>query len=79
MTGTNVIVIPAKSQISQQAKRQLRVAAYCRVSTDDEEQLTSYEAQRTFYTNRGAEGPLCSHFSPAWVKAAATGPCSPTR
>lgn len=57
MTGTNVIVIPAKSQISQQAKRQLRVAAYCRVSTDDEEQLTSYEAQQTFYTDKIMSNP----------------------
>ena len=32
MTGTNVIVIPAKAQMAQQVKRQLRVAAYCRVS-----------------------------------------------
>ena len=32
MTG-NVIVIPAKPQMTQQIKRQLRVAAYCRVST----------------------------------------------
>ena len=42
-----VITIPAKPEAAaQQAiKRQLRVAAYCRVSTDDEEQLTSYEAQ----------------------------------
>ena len=57
MTGTNVIVIPAKSQMSQQIKRQLRVAAYCRVSTDDEEQLTSYEAQQTFYTDKIMENP----------------------
>ena len=57
MIGTNVIVIPAKSQMSQQVKRQLRVAAYCRVSTDDEEQLTSYEAQRTFYTDKIMENP----------------------
>ena len=57
MTGTNVIVIPAKSQMSQQVKRQLRVAAYCRVSTDDEEQLTSYEAQQTFYTDKIMENP----------------------
>ena len=28
-------------------KKKLKVAAYCRVSTDDEEQLTSYEAQKT--------------------------------
>ncbi len=31
------------------ARRQ-RVAAYCRVSTDDEEQLTSYEMQKQYYT-----------------------------
>lgn len=49
-----IIVIPAKPEAaSQQAvHRQLRVAAYCRVSTDDEEQLTSYEAQRTYYTDK---------------------------
>jgi site-specific DNA recombinase len=33
-------------------KRQLRVAAYCRVSTDEEEQLTSYEAQKAYYTDK---------------------------
>ena len=49
-----VIVIPAKPEIaSQQAiPRQLRVAAYCRVSTGDEEQLTSYEAQKNYYTDK---------------------------
>ena len=57
MTETNVIVIPAKAQMAQQVKRQLRVAAYCRVSTDDEEQLTSYEAQQTFYTDKIMENP----------------------
>ena len=35
--------------IQQQPKR-LRVAAYARVSTDEEEQLTSYEAQVDYYT-----------------------------
>lgn len=42
-----VITIPAKPELAKQkaVQRQLRVAAYCRVSTDDEEQLTSYEAQ----------------------------------
>lgn len=49
MTGTTprVIVIPPKPELarSKAVQRQLRVAAYCRVSTDDEEQLTSYEAQ----------------------------------
>ena len=45
-----VITIPAKSEPQkQETKRQLRVAAYCRVSTDEEEQLTSYEAQQSYY------------------------------
>lgn len=40
-----IIVIPAKKESPQEQakKRNLRVAAYCRVSTGDEEQLTSYE------------------------------------
>ena len=44
-----VITIPAKPEVAsrQAVQRQLRVAAYCRVSTDDEEQLTSYERSRT--------------------------------
>ena len=43
-----VITIPARPETekSQEIRRQLRVAAYCRVSTDEEEQLTSYEAQQ---------------------------------
>lgn len=39
----------------EQAKnlyRQLRVVAYCRVSTKQEEQLNSYETQRNYYTER---------------------------
>ena len=49
-----VIIIPAKPEAVQQEKsyRQKRVAAYCRVSTDEEEQLTSYEAQQTYYTDK---------------------------
>ena len=35
----------------------LRVAAYARVSTDDEEQLTSYEAQVDYYTKKIRENP----------------------
>ena len=31
--------------------RKRKVAAYARVSTDHEEQLTSYEAQVDYYTN----------------------------
>ena len=55
MKGTppKVIVIPVKPDAakSPEIKRQLRVAAYCRVSTDEEEQLTSYEAQQNYYTD----------------------------
>lgn len=40
-----------------ETKHQLRVAAYCRVSTDDEEQLTSYEAQKTYYTDLIMKNP----------------------
>ena len=49
-----VITIPANPEKAQIATtpKQLRVAAYCRVSTDDEEQLSSYEAQKNYYTEK---------------------------
>ena len=49
-----VIIIPAKPELAQEAavKRQLRVAAYCRVSTEEEEQASSYEAQCQYYTDK---------------------------
>ena len=34
------------------------MAAYCRVSTDQEEQLLSYENQVNYYTNYISENPL---------------------
>ena len=54
-----VITIPPKPELTNRnaVKRQLRVAAYCRVSTDDEEQLTSYEAQRNYYTDKIMANP----------------------
>ena len=54
-----VITIPAKPELAKQraVQRQLRVAAYCRVSTDSEEQLTSYEAQQTYYTDKIMTNP----------------------
>ena len=51
-TTPTVIFIPPKPEVVQASKRQRRVAAYCRVSTDDEEQLTSYEAQKNYYTDK---------------------------
>ena len=49
-----VITIPAKPETVNvhAVQRQLRVAAYCRVSTDEEEQLSSYAAQQTYYTDK---------------------------
>ena len=61
MTATipKVITIPANPELvqSKAAQRQLRVAAYCRVSTDSEEQLTSYEAQKNYYTDKIMTNP----------------------
>lgn len=48
-----VTVIPARKHIHKnkdEEKPKLRVAAYCRVSTDSDEQATSYEAQVEHYT-----------------------------
>lgn len=61
-TGKRIQVIPAtKSAGSENGLRRsdgiLRAAAYCRVSTDKEEQLNSYEAQKAYYTQRIAENP----------------------
>lgn len=52
----NITVIPATRNIhartpKTEAPYKRRVAAYARVSTDSEEQLTSYEAQVHYYTN----------------------------
>ena len=38
-------------------KKRLRVAPYCRVSTDSDEQLNSYEAQIEYYTAKIADNP----------------------
>ena len=49
-----VIIIPPKPELQQTAAvtKQLRVAAYCRVSTKEEEQVSSYEAQCEYYTDK---------------------------
>ncbi|MFG6330317.1 MAG: recombinase family protein [Lachnospiraceae bacterium] len=50
----SVTVIPARSRQkankSVPQEKKLRVAAYCRVSTDQEDQLHSFEAQVEYYT-----------------------------
>ena len=46
------VIEPHKSTLVDREKyRQTRVAAYCRVSTDSEEQLTSYKTQKKVYTD----------------------------
>ena len=48
-----VRVIEQKSEDREEIKKQycqLRVLAYCRVSTKQEEQLNSYETQKNYYT-----------------------------
>ena len=53
-----VTIIPAKPLEERQAmRRQLRVAAYCRVSTEEEEQQSSYEAQCNYYTDKIMTNP----------------------
>ena len=51
----SITVIPAKeTKVDAKGKttnKQIRVAAYCRVSTDNEDQLHSFETQVTYYTD----------------------------
>ena len=50
-----VTIIPANPKRAEQGKpanQKLRVAAYCRVSTDSEEQINSYKNQLAFYTEK---------------------------
>ena len=57
----NITVIPARRRVGNTAKEneipKLRVAAYCRVSTDSDEQATSYEAQVEHYTDYIRKNP----------------------
>ena len=48
----NITVIPAKKlqqTVRFQTQKKVKVAAYCRVSTDQDEQLSSYENQVNYY------------------------------
>ena len=67
-TAPNVRVIPAKPQTTENRDKyhQLRVAAYCRVSTEQEEQQNSYQVQIAYYTdliNRKKEWTLAGIFA----------------
>lgn len=54
MAQSRITVIPARQRVGTQKKTaekpKVRVAAYCRVSTDSDEQAASYDAQIEHYT-----------------------------
>ena len=53
-----IVIIPAKTQEEiKKAEKCLKVAAYCRVSTDEEEQENSYQAQIEYYTDKINKNP----------------------
>ncbi len=52
--------------------KQLNVAAYCRVSTDSEDQLQSYEAQVSYYTDHICKNPKW-HFAGIYADEGITG------
>ena len=53
-TASNVTIIPARNTMSAftpTSNALVRVAAYCRVSTNEDEQLNSYATQVSYYTD----------------------------
>ncbi len=58
-TDKKVRIIEADPELSKRndSNRVLKVAAYCRVSTDDEDQLNSYHTQKTYYTEYITRNP----------------------
>lgn len=64
-TTKKISVIPAVPLYDRRidaSRVRLRVAAYCRVSTEQEEQEGSYQAQVEYYTNKINDNPL-------WINA----------
>ena len=64
MTSTaekkKISMIPAKPQYDRSVKfaeKRLKVAAYCRVSTLLEQQESSFEAQKSYYTEMISANP----------------------
>lgn len=60
MTESIVTVIPPRTEHQRKNYRQLRVAAYCRVSTEEEQQQSSYAAQCRYYTDKIMSNPAWS-------------------
>ncbi len=76
-TAPNVRIIPAKVQTAENRDKyhQLRVAAYCRVSTEQEEQQNSYQVQIAYYTdliNRKKEWSLVGIFADEGISGTQT-------
>lgn len=76
-TAPNVTIIPAKVQTAESRSKyhQLRVAAYCRVSTAQEEQQNSYQVQIAYYTdliNRKKEWTLAGIFADEGISGTQT-------
>ncbi len=70
----NVMIIPAIKRMGNNRKEdetpKLRVAAYCRVSTDSDEQASSYEVQIEHYTEfikKNSEWEFAGIFADATV------------
>lgn len=76
-TAPNVRIIPAQPQTAENRSkyRQLRVAAYCRVSTELEEQQNSYQVQITYYTdliNKNKDWTLAGMFADEGISGTQT-------
>ena len=77
LTAPNVTIIPARIQTAENRDKyhQLRVAAYCRVSTEQEEQQNSYQVQIAYYTdliNRKKEWILAGIFADEGISGTQT-------
>ncbi len=75
-TAPNVTVIPARPQTAENRQyHQLRVAAYCRVSTEQEEQQNSYQVQIAYYSdliNKNKEWTLAGIFADEGISGTQT-------
>lgn len=76
-TAPNVTIIPAKVQATENRDKyhQLRVAAYCRVSTEQEEQQNSYQVQISYYAdliNKKKEWTLAGIFADEGISGTQT-------
>lgn len=73
-----IVHIPAKKEMQNRAagsSRKIRVAAYCRVSTEQDEQLNSFENQVTYYTeyiNRNPQYELAGIYADEGISGTST-------